>query len=178
MAWRTAAAARVAAATAARTARRPSCAPCLYSTWLVPATHESRTRGHDKYRPRRPTVSRSTRKGYRAAAAGGGRGSNEQMLLCSSGSGRHDIGGERQRRPWRRRRWLHRLWPRRSWHARGTVAGHHVVSHDAGRGSVRAPKVQAMELASCIRLLAMGGARARCSRDLGWWRKPGRGRAI
>ena len=66
VAWRTAAAARVAAA--ARLA-----VLALYSTWLVPATHESRTRGHDKYRPRRPTVSRSTRKGYRAAAAGGGR---------------------------------------------------------------------------------------------------------
>ena len=40
------------------------CAPCLFSTWLVPATHESRTRGHDKYRPRRTTVSRSSWKGY------------------------------------------------------------------------------------------------------------------
>ena len=36
---------------------------CLYSTWLIPATHESRTRGHEKYQPRRPTVSRSTQKG-------------------------------------------------------------------------------------------------------------------
>ena len=52
-----------------RTARRPPFVPCVHSTWSPPATHESRTRGHEKYRPRRPTVSRSTRKGYRGTLA-------------------------------------------------------------------------------------------------------------
>ena len=70
-----AASALIAATTAVTTARpspwptgyisRPPCVPCLYLTWSPPATHESRTRGHEKYRPRRPTVSRSTRKEYR-----------------------------------------------------------------------------------------------------------------